>query len=86
MSINKPLILVSNDDGFDAHLSFLLLFEQLALTAHVAAIALGCNVLAHLLHRPGCPKWYKAAGSPRKGPELRLPEWPAGLPGEWGRR
>ena len=34
-----------------ALLSFLLLFEQLALTAHVAAIALGCNVLAHLLHR-----------------------------------
>ena len=32
-------------------LAFLLLLEQLTLTAHVTAIALGQHILAHLLHR-----------------------------------
>ena len=36
---------------FHSLLTAFLLFQQFALTADVTTIALGCHVLAHLLHR-----------------------------------
>ena len=38
-------------DLLHAFLAALLLLKQLALTAHVTAIALGCDILTYLLHR-----------------------------------